>query len=362
MTDAPLDADAALPPPPALPEEDPSAGLIRSSRFRAQREAEWQRLEGIVGRAERRGIKSLPYDDVRDLPTLYRGAVNALSVAREISLDRRLREYLEALSARAYLLVYAPQETASGALGRFLARSGPAAMRRSGLALLLGFVALFGGALIGYLLFMQDETWYDALMPGSMQQGRGLSSSVEELLEVIYGEDEDALGSLAAFAAFLFSNNTRIAIFAFSLGVLACLPTFALVFYNGIILGAFFALHVDRGIGLDLFGWLSIHGVTELAAIIVAAAGGFRLGLAVLFPGQLTRRAALRRVAPDATKLAVMAAIMLVAAAVLEGFGRQLVTSLEARLIIGWGVGALWLTYFLYAGRGSEPDHRGAAR
>ncbi len=42
---------------------------------------------------------------------------------------------------------------------------------------------------------------------------------------------------------------------------------------------------------------------------------------------------------------------MLVAAALLEGFGRQLVQSLEWRLIIGWGVGALWLLWFLGAGR-----------
>jgi len=107
---------------------------------------------------------------------------------------------------------------------------------------------------------------------------------------------------------------------------------------------------------MDIFGWLSIHGVTELAAIIIATAGGFRLGLAVLFPGQLTRRAALRQEGRDAAKLAIMAALMLVAAAVLEGFGRQLIVDRDLRIFIGWGIGLLWFLYFWRTGRASEPQ------
>ena len=124
-----------------------------------------------------------------------------------------------------------------------------------------------------------------------------------------------------------------------------------LTFYNGLSLGAFLALHVDRGLGLDLAGWLSIHGVTEISAICIACGGGLQLGTAVLFPGNRSRSVALREAGRDAVKLAIVAAIMLVAAALLEGFGRQLVQDLEARLIIGWGIGALWLSWFLLGGR-----------
>ena len=50
-------------------------------------------------------------------------------------------------------------------------------------------------------------------------------------------------------------------------------------------------------------------------------------------------------------KLALVAAIMLIAAALLEGFGRQLIQDRTARFVIGWGVGALWLSWFVFAGR-----------
>lgn len=327
------------------------AAAIRSTRFRAEREADWRRLEAIVARTERAGVRSLGFDDARDLAILYRQAMNSLSVAREISLDRSLLDYLEALCCRAYLAVYAPQESLGGLLRRAIGRSIPQAVRRSGVSLLLAFLALALGTATGWLLFLDDPTWYNTFMPGELAGPRRLTSSREDLLSVIYDRDEQFLDELSAFAAFLFSHNTRIALFAFSLGVLVCLPSFALCAYQGIILGVFAALHVDRGIGIDLFGWLSVHGVTELSAIVVATAGGFRLGLAVLFPGRLSRRAALRRTGRDAALLAILAALMLLVAGLLEGFARQLIHDLPMRIAVGWGIGACWLAYALLAGR-----------
>lgn len=326
------------------------AELLRSARFRRAREADWRRLETILAVAERRGVRALGFEQARDLATLYRQACTALSVAREISLDRALLDYLEALTARAYLAVYAPQETLAGVLGRFLS-SAPAAVRRSAAHVALAALAMALGALAGALLYGEDAGWFRVLVPGGLGDGRGPASTTAELLEVIYGGADAPFDRLGAFAAYLFAHNTQIALFSFALGVFLCLPSFLLCLYNGLILGAYVALHVERGIGWDLFGWLSIHGVTELSAIVIAAGGGFRLGAAVLFPGRLTRRDALRRHGRDAVKLALVAAGMLVAAALIEGFGRQLITDTTARLAIGWGVGALWLAWLACGGR-----------
>lgn len=325
--------------------------LIRSARFRRERQDDWVRLEALVAKAERGGAKSLDFAEARDLAALYRQATVSLAIAREISLDKALLAYLEALAARAYLSVYAQQEPLGGIFARFFTKSAPAAMRRSWLFVLLGFLSMGLGALVGYLLYFDSPDWFYVFVPGDLAGGRGPDASTSYLRGVIYDEDPDATG-LGGFATYLFSHNTRIAIFIFGLGVFACAPAILLTFYNGLILGAFFALHVDRGLGWDLGGWLSIHGVTELAAICIACGGGIQLGAAVLFPGQHRRSEALRLAGKDALKLALVAALMLLAAAVLEGFGRQLVQDINARFIVGWGVGALWLAWFTLAGRG----------
>lgn len=324
--------------------------LMRSARFRQEREKDWQRLEELVTKAEKGGVQSLTFLESRDLSSLYRQATTSLAIAREISLDRALLAYLEALAARAYLSVYAPQESLGGLVSRFFTTSAPQAMRRCWPFILAGFACMGLGFLVGYLLYLENSEWFYVFMPESLAGDRGPDASTGYLRSVIYDEDPSASG-LGAFASFLFSHNTRIAIFVFGLGAFACAPAAMLTFYNGLAFGAFYAVHVERGLGWDLGGWLSVHGVTELSAICIACGGGLRLGFAVLFPGQNTRREALRRAGKDALKLALVAALMLLAAALLEGFARQLVQDRTTRYVIGWGIGALWLTWFLSGGR-----------
>ncbi|WP_305987925.1 stage II sporulation protein M [Roseibium sp. MMSF_3544] len=324
--------------------------LMRSARFRKEREADWQRLEKLVLAAESRGLQHMQFAEARDLASLYRQATTSLAIAREISLDKALLGYLEALTSRAYLCVYAPQERLGGLFQRFFTHSAPQAMRRSWAYILVGFLCMGLGALSGYLLYFESPDWYFVFMPSELSGGRNPDATYEALRSVIYDENPDASG-LGAFATYLFSHNTRIAIFVFGLGVFACAPAILLTFYNGLMLGAFYALHVERGLGPDIAGWLSIHGVTELSAICIACAGGLKLGTALLFPGDLSRIDSLRRAGRDAVKLALVAALMLLVAAFLEGYGRQLVQDIYARFIIGWGVGALWLTWFVFGGR-----------
>ena len=84
-----------------------SADLAQgTARFRAERETDWLRLEQIVDRVERRSVRALSDEDLFALPALYRATLSSLSVARATSLDRALLDYLEALSLRAYFIVY----------------------------------------------------------------------------------------------------------------------------------------------------------------------------------------------------------------------------------------------------------------
>lgn len=323
--------------------------LIRSARFRTEREADWRRLATLVERAEGRGLHRMSFEEARDMADLYRQATTSLSIAREISLDRGLLDFLEALTSRAYLSVYAPQQRLGGAVKKFLLDGGPRAIRASWSHVLLGFLCMAAGAVAGYFFFFENPDWFYVFMPTELSAGRGPDATTVFLRDQLYQEGEHS--GLGAFAAYLFSHNTRIAIFVFGLGAFLCAPSVLLVFYNGLILGVFYALHVDRGLGWDLFAWLSVHGVTELSAICIACAGGLKLGLAVLFPENRTRSDALRLAGHDAVKLALIAAMMLVMAALLEGFARQLILDRSTRIVLGWSIGVLWLAWFCFGGR-----------
>ena len=325
--------------------------LLRSARFRREREGSWQRLDLLVTKTEKRGAAGLTYDEARDLATCYRQAMNSLSVARDISLDLALLTYLERLCARAYLVVYAPQSSLRGLLGRLISHGIPQAVRRSAVPLFIGFLAMIGGGLVGFVLYQQDPSWYFSLVPSDLSDGRTPAASADYLRRTIYGDQNEGAEGLSVFASFLFSHNTQVAILVFALGIFLSVPSFLLTFYNGLLLGAFFGMFASKGLGYDLFAWLSIHGVTEMSAICFACAGGARIGLAVLMPGDLTRRDALRHHGRDAVKLVILAGFLLIIAAFIEGFLRQWVQDPGLRLIIGWGIGAVWFAWLALSGR-----------
>jgi uncharacterized membrane protein SpoIIM required for sporulation len=141
----------------------------------------------------------------------------------------------------------------------------------------------------------------------------------------------------------------------FGLGMAVGIPTILLSAYQGLPLGAFIALHYNRELTVDFLGWLSIHGVTELGALILFSAGGLVIAEKMLFPGRYSRIENLALHGRLAAQMAVGAVLMLFVAAILEGGFRQLVASTPLRFAIGFGVGALWLAYFCLAGRKAKP-------
>ena len=216
------------------------APLVNATRFRQAHEEDWSRLEQIVTRMEKRSIRSLTDDDLLSLPGLYRTTLSSLSVARDTSLDRGLISYLERLSTRAYFQIYGVQTPASRQLAGFFARGWPKAVRALWRETLFCVVLTFGAALVAYLLIRSDPTWFYSMIPEGLADGRDPSASAEFLRSTLYSGAKDKDGWLGAFATFLFTHNSQIAIFAFALGFAFAVPTVLLILYNGLMLGAFY--------------------------------------------------------------------------------------------------------------------------
>jgi uncharacterized membrane protein SpoIIM required for sporulation len=146
----------------------------------------------------------------------------------------------------------------------------------------------------------------------------------------------------------LFTHNAQIAIFSFALGFAFAIPTVLLIAYNGLMLGAFLAVFTAKGLGLQAAGWLTIHGTTEIFAIILSGAAGFRIGTAIAFPGRAARTDFAFTVGRQASVAMAGAVVMLIVAGLLEGIGRQTIQADLARYAIGLTVLAGWLTYFYF--------------
>ena len=320
------------------------AAALRSDRFRQAREGDWQRLDAIVTRIEGGRLRKLSDEDLLALPALYRTAVSSLAIARETSLDAALIAYLEGLARRAWFAVYGPREGLGAWLRRFFLGGWSAAVRAMGIDLVIALAVMVLGTVVGWLLVSGNPDWYYSLMAGGSDDVRVPGASRAVLLHTLFGQQDQ--NGLSMFAAYLFSNNAQVSLIAFALGFAFGVPSVLLLIHNTAGLGALLWLYHGQGLTLELVGWLAIHGTTELFVILLAGAAGLHIGRAMAFPGEQPVLTAAAVAGRRAAQVMVGVVLMLVLAALLEGFGRQLIDATYARLIIGGTMLALWNAYF----------------
>lgn len=326
----------------------------RSVAFRKARESTWRRLEGLVDKVELAGPQALDAEEARALPALYRATVSALSVARAIALDANLLAYLESLCGRAWLSVYGAKRPFRLALLEF-ARWWPAAVRALAGPIAIATLALIAGGMAAFALTVSDLDQFYAFVPEQYAQGRTPATPTSELKAGLY-DVADAEDTLMTFASFLFSNNARIGITAFGLGALLGLPVLYLMFYNGLLIGAFAGLYHARGLSLDVWGWLLPHGITELGAVVICGGAGLALARGLLFPGRFTRWGALVREGRRAAGVVMGAVVMFFIAALIEGLFRQLVQDITVRYSVAGATVIAWTAYILLVGRQIDTD------
>src|SRR5690606_2550392 len=334
--------------PSTISGSTPAAPAFSTSRFRAEREADWVAFDVLLTRLEKRGAKALSSEELLQLPLLYRATLSSLSIARATSLDKALLDHLEALSIRGYFLIYGVRQSRLDRVTRFFLHDWPAAVRAVWKETLIIALILLLGALTSWSLVTHNPEWYYNFIPEELAGGRDPRASVEFLQSTLgHGKAAaDEEGALHMFATYLFTHNRQVSIMSFALGFAFGIPTMMLEYYQGITLGAMIAVFASKGLGFDFGGWLFIHGTTELFAAALSGAAGLRIGVAVVFPGARGRLQAAADAGRTAGKVMVGVIIMLLAAGLLEGFGRQLITDTLLRYGIGTLMLLFWLGYY----------------
>ena len=317
---------------------------LKSQRFRRQREDDWRKLEALVAKAEKRSATALTDAEILAAPVLYRSTLSALSVARATSLDQGLIGYLENLSTRAYFFIYGARSTPGDRMLSFFRRDWPRAVQGIWRETLIALGVTLLGAVTAWMLIGADPDWYFAFVDPTLAQGRDPTATTESLRETLY-HDEGAQG-LSAFAAFLFQNNARVALTAFALGFVFGIPTLLVLFTNGAMLGAMAWVFASKGLGFEFSGWILIHGVTELGAVILAGAAGLKIGWASAFPGRRSRLTAIAEAGRTSGAAVMGVVIMLLLAGLIEGFGLQLIVNDWARYGVAGATALLWGLYF----------------
>jgi uncharacterized membrane protein SpoIIM required for sporulation len=320
--------------------------------FRRRHEPDWLELAALVDRALLRGLGRLEAMEVQTLTRLYRSVTGGLALAREIVLDQALIAYLEALTARAYLALHGSTRPRRHSLFGILVREIPRAVRRVRTELGMAALLLVLGVAVGWVLTLVEPAWFYAFVDDTLAAGRSPAERTDHLEATLYAYSDDG-DALTEFAGRLFMHNAEIGFLAFALGFVAGVPTAFLLFANGLTLGAFAALFVERGLGLAFAGWLLPHGIPELAAVVLCGAAGLSLGRAVLFPGLRGTGPSLQDAGRNAAVVVGGATVLLLVAAVFEGVVRQLVLDDQLRLGMASVLLVVIVAWLAFGGRRS---------
>jgi uncharacterized membrane protein SpoIIM required for sporulation len=315
----------------------------------------WRYLTGLLDRLDRGGVRRLSVPEVKQLGHLYRQVTIDLSRARAAGDDPDLVYYLNALAARAHGRVYAPRRLSIRPLGRFILTGFPALVRKCrwpvGIAVGVFLLTTLASALavlrdpeVAYSLFDERVVEFENLRL-EKQQGE------------YRGNFTFSVSESPLIAAVIIGNNIRVAILCFAFGALACLPGVLLLTYNGRMLGTLSGLVWHGGYFLGFYSLVLTHGVFELSAICIAAGGGLRLGWALIAPGELPRRDAMRQASADGFGLLAGSVLLLIVAGLIEAY----VTphfSAPVRWSVAAGSAVLLATYLGLAGRSPHSSPR----
>ncbi|GAC1550049.1 MAG: stage II sporulation protein M [Vulcanimicrobiaceae bacterium] len=322
---------------------------MRERLFVDRRQAGWTRLEALLERTDRAGLRGFERAELRELALLYRAATSDLAAARSRRYGSELSAYLNRLTARAYVVVYAGAARGGWSrIGRFFGATFPREIRRAGKIIAATSTLFVLAWIVSYWLVASRPANAYALVPAE-----AVPAIVKSLHDSNFGFDRSFA---PAMSSMIITNNIKVAMLAFAGGMTLGILTIWEILNNGLMVGSLGALFAARGFGTDFWATIAPHGVIELTAIQIAGAAGLLLAQAIVAPGRLRRSDALKANARRAGVLMIGVAGLLVVAGLIEGF----VTPQRTTELVRFGVGALTavalLAYIALAGRGRAGD------
>ena len=263
------------------------------------------------------------FEDIVDHATVHNPGVLAdayTEIATDLSFSRahypksRITIYLNNLASAIHHELYKNKKEKYTRLIYYWTHEIPEVMYHSRKELLYSFIVFIICVGIGALSAFHDETFVRLIL------GNGY---VDMTLENIKnGEPMAVYDHTSQFPMFMtiIFNNIRVSFMVFVAGIATGLGSGLVLFYNGIMLGAFQSFFFQYHVGWESVLAIWLHGTFEISAIIIAGAAGFALGNGWLFPGTYPRGYAFKQGAKRGLKIIVGLIPVFITAGFIESY------------------------------------------
>jgi uncharacterized membrane protein SpoIIM required for sporulation len=279
---------------------------MREATFIKRNKDQWTRFENVL-------LTDMAISPA-ELGDLYIEVTDHLSYAQTFYPNSNTHLYLNQLAAKAHQKIYKTKKESKGRFVNFYLQEFP--------AMFYQYLPQLGASFLIFLIFSLIGA-YSAATDGAFVRSILGDGYVNMTLENIEQGDPMAvykqMNEVDMFLGITI-NNIRVALLAFSAGILLGIGTFFILMRNAIMLGSFQYFFYDQGLLWESARTIWIHGTIEIAVIIVAGAAGIVLGNSILFPKTYTRLASFQRGAKDGLKILISTIPFFILAGFLEGF------------------------------------------
>jgi uncharacterized membrane protein SpoIIM required for sporulation len=312
---------------------------MKQAPFELAHAREWGEFEAFLD-------KKASFDPA-EMPARFRRICQHLALAAERRYSADLVDRLNRLALRGHHALYSNRRRESQQVLEFLLAGFPRLVRQEWRLVAAAAVLFFGPllALIALLQQFPDFAHY-LLAPEQIASFHQMYDPANRRIGM-----READTNVMMFGFYIW-NNVRIGFQTFAGGMLAGVGSAWFLGANGVIIGAVAGYLTHAGFSETFWSFVAGHSAPELVAIVLSGAAGFRLGLAVIAPGSMSRKAALVGAAKPAVRIMYGAALLFLVAAFVEAFWSPLTeVPFRTKIIVGIVLWAALLAYFIFAGR-----------
>lgn len=266
--------------------------------------------------------------------------VDDLAYAKTFYPTSKVTRYINTQASKIYLSIYRNRKEESNRLVTFWKYDLPLLIRKHHRTMLFSLIVFVVFFCIGFFASRQDEQVardflgddYVDLTIKNIENGNPFG---------IYESGNPVLSWLRIMV-----HNIRVSFFIFIAGIFAGVPSIYLLVHNAGMVGIFDHLFASRGLGLDFFLVVFVHGTLELTAIIIAGGAGLVLGKSFLFPGTVKRMTAFKQGAKDGVKIMVGLMPVFALAAFFEGLFTRLYNDVSVLTTIITSVSVVFVIWY----------------
>lgn len=295
---------------------------------------EWQRLNELSRNPHPTGA------EVDELVARYRSASADLAELKSTVGESPQGAYLSTVLAAARLRLTGSPQNVLVRVGDFFVWQLPAALYRLRKTTAWVAAVFLAIATIVALWIVLNPAVVDALWDAET-----LKAYAEEDFTGYYTENPAAV-----FAGMVWTNNAWIAVQCVLFGVTGIWPVFSMV-QNAMNLGLAAGSMAAYGNFDVMLLHILPHGMLELTALFVAAAGGLHLFWAWVAPGERSRAEALAAGGRSLATVAIGLVFTLALAGLVEGFVTGWWLPWPVKIAIGAAALGVFLWYMLFVGR-----------